>query len=613
MGAPVAETQIQTSSLRVKINKFVDWIKTPHVLISIILMMMLLYFVLSPFVQIIKTTFLVQRVDLRRIPGAEEGDFTLFYWYRTLVSAMRKNLFFEPLRNTLVVTAGFTVLALTIGIILSYLVARTNLPFKKFVSNIAIIPYIIPSWPLALSWITLTRSDAGSGGSPGIFQYLTGIALPEWVTYGPFPIIIILSIKYYAYTYLLLSAAFSTLDSQLEESAVLHGASRFTIFRRIVLPIMFPALGSAFILTFSKGLGTFGVPSFLGVPRRYYMLSTILYSQMQNRRTAEGFIAAIAMVVLASILIYINNRVIGARKQFTTMSGKGTKRSLVDLGKWKYPVAIVIIVFLLAVSILPIGLLLYQSLMLRMGDYSFSNLTTHYWIGTDPTVREGHIGLLVNPRVWTAAKNTIILGTLTGLGSAFLGILLGYAISRGRGSKLAMFLEQLSFLPFLIPGIAFGAIYLTMSARPMGPIPPLYGTFALLVLVSTVKRLPNATRSGTSSMMQVNSELEEAAYVHGSSWFNTFRKIMLPLTKSGFMAGFVLTFIGTMTALSLIILLYTPSTIILPVLTFEYANRELRQLSDGMSLLIALMVIIGTYVARKLTGTDLSKGFGGGN
>ena len=258
MGAPVAETQIQTSSLRVKINKFVDWIKTPHVLISIILMMMLSYFVLSPFVQIIKTTFLVQRVDLRRIPGAEEGDFTLFYWYRTLVSAMRKNLFFEPLRNTLVVTAGFTVLALTIGIILSYLVARTNLPFKKFVSNIAIIPYIIPSWPLALSWITLTRSDAGSGGSPGIFQYLTGIALPEWVTYGPFPIIIILSIKYYAYTYLLLSAAFSTLDSQLEESAVLHGASRFTIFRRIVLPIMFPALGSAFILTFSKGLGTFG-------------------------------------------------------------------------------------------------------------------------------------------------------------------------------------------------------------------------------------------------------------------------------------------------------------------------------------------------------------------
>lgn len=221
--------------------------------------------------------------------------------------------------------------------------------------------------------------------------------------------------------------------------------------------------------------------------------------------------------------------------------------------------------------------------------------------------------MLVNPRVWTAAKNTLMLGTLTGIGSALLGILLGYAISRGRGTKLALSLDQLSFLPFLIPDIAFGAIYLTMSARPMGPIPPLYGTFALLVLVSTVSRLPNATRSGTSSMMQVSMELEEAAYVHGSSWFNTFRRIMLPLTKNGFMAGFVLTFIGTMTALSLIILLYTPSTVILPVLTFEDANRELRQLSDGMSLLITLLVIVGTYVARKLTGTDLSQGFGGGN
>jgi iron(III) transport system permease protein len=334
---------------------------------------------------------------------------------------------------------------------------------------------------------------------------------------------------------------------------------------------------------------------------------------MQNRRTAEGFIAAIAMVILALVLIYINSRIIGARKQFTTVSGKGTKRNLASLGKWRYPVAIAVIVFLLSASVLPMGLLLYQSLMARMGDYSLSNLTLHYWIGTDPTVREGHIGLLVNPRVWTAAKNTLMLGTLTGIGSALLGILLGYAISRGRGTKLALSLDQLSFLPFLIPDIAFGAIYLTMSARPMGPIPPLYGTFALLVLVSTVSRLPNATRSGTSSMMQVSMELEEAAYVHGSSWFNTFRRIMLPLTKNGFMAGFVLTFIGTMTALSLIILLYTPSTVILPVLTFEYANRELRQLSDGMSLLITLLVIVGTYVARKLTGTDLSQGFGGGN
>jgi iron(III) transport system permease protein len=218
MGAPVAETQVHAPSLRVRVNKFADWIKTPHVMLSIILMLTLMYFVLSPFVQIVKTTFLTQRVDLRRIPGAREGDFTLFYWHRTIVSAMRKNLFFEPLRNTLVVTAGFTVLALTIGIVLSYLVARTDLPFKKFIASAAIVPYIIPSWPLALAWLTLTRSDAGSGGSPGMFQYLTGIALPEWVAYGPFPIIMLLSLKYYAYTYLLLSAAFSHSSCRLWNS-----------------------------------------------------------------------------------------------------------------------------------------------------------------------------------------------------------------------------------------------------------------------------------------------------------------------------------------------------------------------------------------------------------
>ena len=196
--------------------------------------------------------------------------------------------------------------------------------------------------------------------------------------------------------------------------------------------------------------------------------------------------------------------------------------------------------------------------------------------------------------------------------SALLGILLGYAISRGRGTKLALILEQLSFLPFLIPGIAFGAIYLTMSAYRMGPLPPLYGTFALLVLVSTMKRLPNATRSGTASMMQVSMEMEEAAMVHGASWLTTFRKVMLPLTKNGFMAGFILTFIGTMKSLSLIVLLYTPSTIILPVITFEYANRELRQLSDGIAVLIIVLVLVGNYVASKLTGAKVSRAFGGG-
>jgi len=592
-------------------NRVWQKITTPYFLLSIILLIILTYFVLRPFFEIITTTFTVQGADLRRIPGTEAGDFTFFYWYRVLFSSMKKNLFFQPLCNTLLVTCGYTILAMLIGIILSYLIIRTDMPFKRFISNMAIIPYIIPSWPMALAWVTLVRSDQG-GGSPGLLQHVTGIALPEWVCYGPFPIIIVLAINYFAYTYLLFSAALTTLDSQLEESAILHGANKFTIFRKIILPVMFPALGSAFILTFSKGLGTFGVPAFLGIPRRYYVLSTILYAQIQNRMVSEGFIAAIAMVLLALITIYINNRIIGVRKQFTTMSGKGRKTKLIDLGKWKYPVGILVLCFILACSILPAGVLFYQSLMLNMGDYSLSNLTLHFWTGTDPAVFEGHIGLLRNTRVLKAGINTLVLGVSAGLASAALGLLIGYAITRGRGTKLALILEQISFLPFLIPGIAFGAIYLTMSASRMGPIPPLYGTFFLLILVSTIKRLPNATRSGTSSMMQVSMELEEAANVHGSRWTNTFGRIMMPLTKNGFMAGFLLTFIGTMKALSLIIVLYTPATIILPILSFEYANRAIRQLSDGIAFIILVIVVLGTYMARRLTGTDLSKGFGGG-
>ncbi len=612
MNLSLKNQDLLRESPRIKFNKFLDWVRTPHVFLGLLLLVVLAYFVIAPFWEILKTTFVVHRIDVRRIPGSQAGDFTFFYWHRALISEMRINLFYKPLMNTLVVSAGYTALAMLVGIILAYLVVRTNIPFKKFIANTAIIPYIIPSWPMAMAWLTLVRSDVGSGGTPGIIQFVTGIALPNWIAYGPVPMIIILAINYFAYTYLLFAAALSTMDSQLEESAMMYGATKFTIFRRIILPLMFPALGSAFILTFSKGLGTFGVPAFLGIPRRYYVLSTILYAQMQNQRVAEGFVAAIAMVVLALILIYLNNRIIGARKQFTTMSGKATKSQPIDLGKWKNPIAVFVILFLLACSLLPVGLLFYQTLMARMGDYSFSNFTSHWWIGTDRSFMEGHIGILRNPRVWAATWNTIWLGLFTGLGSAALGVLLGYAISRGRGTKLALLLEQASFLPFLIPGIAFGGIYLSMSASRMGPFPPLYGTFFLLILVSTMKRLPNATRSGTSAMMQVGIELEEAAYMHGSSWVRAFKTILMPLTKSGFMAGFILTFIGTMKALSLIILLYTPSTIILPVMTFEYANRELRQMSDGIAVIVVIIVIFGTWLSRRMTGTDLSKGFGGG-
>ena len=197
---------------------------------------------------------------------------------------------------------------------------------------------------------------------------------------------------------------------------------------------------------------------------------------------------------------------------------------------------------------------------------------------------------------WNSVKLSILVALLTGM----FGIFIGYAVVKGRKTFLSSVLEQQSFLPYLIPSIAFGAIYLSLFTRKIGPIPSLYGTFLLLVLVCMAKNLPFSARSGISSMLQVAGELEESAIMVGASWQKRFRKIILPLTLSGSISGFILAFIATMRELSLIILLVTPATRTLTTMTFRYVEQGYSQFADAIIMLIVFLVISGEILARKM-------------
>jgi iron(III) transport system permease protein len=182
--------------------------------------------------------------------------------------------------------------------------------------------------------------------------------------------------------------------------------------------------------------------------------------------------------------------------------------------------------------------------MLTPGIYSLDNLTLHNWIGqSDTDINNGSPGVLRNPKIYFYAWNSIRLSIFTAFFTALFGVILGYVIVKGRGTRLAQIIEQLAFIPYVIPGIAFGAVYIAMFGKSFGPIPALYGTFALLVIVSVAKHIPYSSRTGVSSMLQVGRELEEAAQVSGASTWHRFRKIIFPLTSNGFVSGFLLTFI----------------------------------------------------------------------
>ncbi len=602
------------------LRRTVRELSKPEKIIGMILLVLLVFFVLMPAINLVLTSFSFSLSD-RRLPEVIDrgikvvpGQFTLIHLERVFFSKLTSKMFLIPLMNSAVVTLGLTVLSMAIGCILAYLVVRTNLPFKKAIANIAMVPYIIPSWPISLAWLTLFKNSK-VGGSAGLFQYLFHVSPPDWISYGPVPIIICLSLHYYAFAFITVSGALASIDSQLEETAALLGASRIQVMKKVTLPLVLPAILSAFILTFSKGLGTFGTPAFLGLPVRYYTLATQIYGNVKNNLAGDAYLIAIVMIIISSLTIYMNVKVIGARKSYVTIAGKGFRSQPMNLGKWKWLLFALVVLFLLCAVFLPLYLLTWQTFMEVNGDYSLSNFTLHYWIGESGALGkagtllgEGQAGILRDSEIYRGAWNSIKLSLTVSFLAAILGILLGYAIVRGRGTKLSVGCDVLSFAPYIFPGIAFGAVYLSMFSQRMGPIPSLYGTFALLVLVSLAKRMPFSSRTGSSAMMQIDKSLEEAATLVGAGFWTKFKRIIYPLTKSGFVSGFLLSFISTMRELSLIVLIVTPANKVLTTMIFRYTEGGYHQYGDAITMLLVVMSMGGTILIKMFQGKDLAKG-----
>lgn len=426
------------------------------------------------------------------------------------------------------------------------------------------------------------------------------------------PIIICSALHYYTFFFLFVSAALMSIDSNLEEAGDLMGASRGRILRKITFPLVIPAILSGVIMTFSKVMGTFGGPNILGLPVRYYVVATMIRGSMAAQEKGDAFVLAIVLILFAITTISLNQRLVGTRRSYETIGGRGFVARLNKLGKMKRVLFIAVIIFQILVIAVPIGLLLYNTLMLIDGNYSLNNLTLQHWIGPRNTVyNHGEPGVLRNPIIYSAAWNSIKLALWTAFCTALLGIVLGYAIVKGRGTRLSKLVEQLAFIPYIIPGIAFGAVYIAMFARKLGPIPPLYGTFALLVIVSVTKHIPFSSRSGVSAMMQVGRELEEAGIVAGANVWQRFRRIIFPLTSSGFMSGFLMTFITTMRELSLIILLVTPTTQLLASQTMQYTENGDGQEANAVILILIAIVVLGNFIIGRFSrGSSLQKGLG---
>ena len=385
-----------SKSKRLK-NQIKAVVTNPYNIIVLVAIVLLTYLIVLPLIDMLSTTFRLSARDLRAVPGGVAGEFTMYYWKRLLASDLSMNLLIRPLLNSLTIGFGVSVCAIVLGSVLAWLMVRSDLPFKPFFSLAVIIPYMIPSWVKSQAWLSLFKTPR-VGGSPGFVASLLANAgvgneaietMLSPIAYGRLAIIIVLSLHYYAYTYLLVSAALNSINSELEEMGEIQGAGKSLILRKITLPLVLPAMLSAIILTFSKAIGTFGTINYLGAPVSFRTLSSELYSNSKSQNTQTAFAMAILMICIACISVFINQKLIGSRKSYATIGGKGGRSTPIGLGVWKPIVTIILMIFFIVGIIMPVVILIVESCMLKEGTYSFSNFTLYYWIGSgNPDIME---------------------------------------------------------------------------------------------------------------------------------------------------------------------------------------------------------------------------------
>ena len=578
-------------------GKFHKAITDPVNLVMLILLVILAYLVIWPFIQLLIETLTWGDRDRRISPDAVPGKFTSFYWQQATSGPLSRKMLYGPLLNTLITGVTATIMALLAGGVLAWCVVRSDMPGKRWLQPVLTLPYIVPSFAIALAWEAVFRSPK-VGGQPGIYEALLGVGPPEWLSYGAFPISITLAIHYFPFAYLLVAGALATIDSQMEESALISGAGRLMTLRRITFPVVAPAFLAALILTFGKTIGQFALPFILGAPAQFHTVATMVYANLTLGLDALAFVLAIVLIGMSLISIWLSNRFVGNKtRRFETISGKGFRSREIALGGWRWPIFIAVALFAFVVGILPLILLVVQSIMLIDGFYGLQNLTKHFWVGrSNPDIAFGEPGVLHNNIILGATWNTLKLAFISAIIASVIGLVIAYITVRRAHNPLARALDQIAFIPFLFPTIAFGAMYLTLFAEPVGPIPALYGTFTLLVIISVVSRLPYSVKTGVTAVTQIGQELEEAAELAGASWVMRFRRIIMPLSSSGVLSGMMVSFVGVMRELSLIVLLITPSTRVLMTVGFGYAEEGLTQLSNALVLIVAVLTIIGELI-----------------
>ncbi|HEY1374742.1 MAG TPA: iron ABC transporter permease [Candidatus Binatia bacterium] len=523
--------------------------------------------------------------SIRSAPIGEPGAaFTI----QNYIKAYFDREFYLLFWNSIKYALGTCLLSFAIGTFLAWVNERTNTPFKKLFLVMALIPFIIPGILSTIAWILLLSPKIGLINL--VVKDVLRLESSPFNIYSMGGMIWAESIHLYPLVFLLMSASFRNMDTSLEEAALTAGSSTFTTLRRVTLPLMRPAMFGVLLVMFVRGIEAFEVPALVGVPAKISVFTTKIFLAIHQFPSDFGLAGAYAVTLLiisgAGVLIY--QKVTRRTERFATVTGKGYRPRVIDLGPWKWLTCfIACLIFLLAV-IMPVFVLLWSSFIPFYGIPSRELLAK--------VTLANYQYVLTYPLALTAFKNSFLLS----VGSATLVMLLTSVIAWITvKSKIPgrVFLDNLTFIPIAMPGIVLGVsliwVYLTL------PI-PIYGTIWVLLLAYITKFMPYGIRSTSATMIQINKELEEASMASGGTWFQTFRKVILPLLMPGFVAGWIYISIISLRELSTSILLYSYNSTVLSIMAFDLWEGGQYTYVCALGVLMVLLLVTMAFVARKL-------------
>jgi iron(III) transport system permease protein len=495
--------------------------------------------------------------------------------------------------NTLLISGGSTLLATILGVSLAWINARTNCPWRDRLEPYNLIPFFLSPFVGAIAWHNLAAPRTGllntwARDYLGVSDYLINVDN----IYG---IIWVTGIFFTPLVYLFVVGSLRRMDPSLEDSARTTGAGLLRTTLTVTLPLVAPGILSGAIIVFVTAAGEFGVPFKLGAPYGWQTLTTQIFSKAvgDDANHYLGASMSMALGAMTAFFIYIQQCYIAPRS-FTTVTGKGFRPNVIDLGRWKWLAFGYNAAFVLVAVVLPILCLLVVSLHpVWQGRIIPSALTTINYEKTLFWWRNDSIRAATN-----GIYNSFVLAFAGATIAMILSLVVSHMIHRTKGFG-ARLLDFLCVVPIGFPGIVLAMGVLVTYIKT-----PIYATLWIILLGYITRFFPYGQRNVSSVMLAISEELDQSSRMAGASWFTTLRRITIPLLKPGIFAGWVLLFIIFLRELSISIILYTSGTETLSVGVYYLVNFENESLTAALSIAQTVVLLVCVYLFRRVAGRE---------